>query len=294
MRSPLGGYTDVALKAGAGTPVTLPAVQIDLGSKQVYRHGPNPEAFDRLLDRILEFFDSQPDSTGRVGEINCTVLDEFDGSFANDPSYWPRIFLDAASNLQVQARDGVEAEAFMFALASIIRSPTLRDHSGWQSGEIVSGTPHSFRLAYDEVKIKRVIAKIIYALAFLRFGYEVSNYPLVRRFKDFVIGTGEEEPAIRLLYEPGTVQEWLDHHIAAIGLFSGQAIGFVCLYGGCHEAILDPELVWPIHQQSIVALARTEGTDTRLVSNIEAAPFLAFLEECTRHNSATLGLDCDR
>ena len=94
--------------------------------------------------------------------------------------------------------------------------------------------------------------------------------------------------------EPGTVQEWLDRHIGAIGVFSGRAIGFVCLYGGCHGAILDPGLVRPIQQRSIVAVAKTAGTESRLVSNAEDAPFLAFLEEYTRQNSTTLGLDSEQ
>lgn len=156
------------------------------------------------------------------------------GDVEKDPAVWPRIVLGVDDRLFIRARNRNEALKFISVFAQYVQAGPSRDHSRWTAGEVVSGEPHTVHIAYDEYKVRRVLAKIAYGLLFLAL--QPQDDSAFTELGQYVLGQLPDrwQEIVEQVSEAGSVSLWPEHHVAAVLWTQGRLKGIVSIFGSCH------------------------------------------------------------
>jgi hypothetical protein len=266
VKNPLGGFGEAAFRVGQKLPEPLPHIEIDVsGGSGIRRRGMKPEDVNRLVRTLLDIVNRAPNIDGFLAEV--TVLTDSLPGIDSDQDFWPRIVLGLSGKPFIRARDANEALRFTRALLENLNAIATCGYDKWTKAEIVAGTPHDVLLSYDRRSVQRVIAKITYALAYLRSSgaaLEEELFPSVRQFVVRGISDVSETP-VKELCRPGVMTFWPDHHVAFVGSWGQRLIGLTSMFGDCHVVDFGSLTKAPASFGSIAAMCRRDGSETRLV-----------------------------
>ncbi len=281
VKYPDGGYNEVVFKAGREFPITLPTIQINPETGNGWVRGDLPEDVDRLREALSVLLSTKPDSTGFVEEVSVTSLGAEQHAIASDSEFYPRIFLDLGGRLQVRARSPEESVKFSRLLFAYLQGGAFRDHSSWTTRNIVAGTPHHIRLAYNNTSVLRVVAKIAYGTYLCGFGPSLMASDDFQEIRNSVLAgaTATSAPITEIAGLPGTINSWPDHHVAAIGCKVGRLTGIVSLYGARHVVDFGPVPSQLAEAAPITATCRRKGGETRLLNGAEGTDAFATLSK---------------
>src|SRR5260370_22029454 len=170
VKSPLGGYGEAGIRAGADIPQALPHIEIDVnGQGGARRRGPSPASVKRLVVALLEILDRKPDPRGFISELE--VRTDRLLNISADPDFWPRVVLDLSGHVYVRARSLDEALRFITALIFGLKAGAFeKDYSSWTHSGIVARSLHWFSLLYDRCVGPRLACSIVCGLMFVQFG----------------------------------------------------------------------------------------------------------------------------
>jgi hypothetical protein len=167
VKNPLGGYGESQLSAGE-TMRSLAYIEAKVvPGEPIDARIRGATAADAQLLLVLLRKALQLDRKLIPGELVCelTASLEIDPEVAADPEFWPRVILLPGNRLMFRARNPEELVRCARVLEFIARSNYQIDPSKWATDvRITGGTPHKMGLRFDPQCVRRVAAKIAYAL----------------------------------------------------------------------------------------------------------------------------------
>jgi len=164
---PLGGYSELAFRAGHDLPAVLPYIEIDVRkTKQVRRRGLRPEDLDRLVRAITPIFRDAPEQAIRKRKIPVKTEEVHEIGLSDD--FWPRVALALDERPYIRARTRAEATQFARLVHFYVRTHKFGKYAGWESSEVAAGQTHWFALRYRNARVLRAIAKIACGLASIK------------------------------------------------------------------------------------------------------------------------------
>ena len=277
-RDPQGGWGERAVRAGDQVPVILPSLQIDLAADKVAKMGACPEDVTRLLNALASLR-RKVDAQG-MAEVNTSLILERDR--ANDPSFWPRVFLDLRDNLKIRARSREEAIPLCQWVFEHLDEPRLWDHAAWKTHEMHAGAEHVCRITEDHDATARLVSKIVYALLSQRASRDgLIGLQSLRQLVMEGRVPGMKCPTVEELLPPGHSPS-SRNHFAAVREERSRVIGLAGLYGGLWRVDAGSRTGDPAARLPVVAECRFDRSSTRVLDGEEANTALEMLESLER------------
>jgi len=176
----------------------------------------------------------------------------------------------------LRARDPEELVQFAQAFTAIALSDYQVDSSKWNNDvQITGGTPHTMALCYDPQCLRRVAAKIGYALfcTVTKRKMEVNEDERMRRY---ILGT-ETSPDEPVSIAPGlaTFTTSEDPHFIVLSPEHDKTAAFVSLSGLNFRVEFGPTAVLP---EPVVVICEINGSEMRIGSEAEIPGLQAWME----------------
>lgn len=236
VKHPLGGYGESLLCAGEKMR-SLAHLEIRVAEGESLEgriRGPSPAEAQLLLDLLRKALQLQKKLA--PGELVCEITAnlDIDPEIASDPDFWPRIVLLPGNRLMLRARDPEELVRFAKALELVARSDYRVDPSKWGNDvRIISGTTHKIALRFDPQCVRRIAAKIAYALFCSLAKRRIqSDEDKLMRFYILGAETSPDEP-VSITPDSAGWTTSSDEHYIVLSPKHDKSAAFVCLYG-CH------------------------------------------------------------
>jgi len=277
-------YAVFALRTGTSHPRTLPALEVNLASGELYFHGSGPEDAQTLISKIRLLLQQQPDTSGQIGAITLRQLDESLPDIAQDPDFHPRIYLSARGQLGICARNPEEGLATIKAVTYLVSTDVLASYesSEWQTWQMPGNMPHTIVFRHDGQLFDRVVLKIACGLvgAYLRVNAPSAlNLPTAQKV---IRGDSELPPGMVIPLSGVTPKDRKlpAQLITVVGVRAGRLIGLVGLYEEWYVSELgilpDPHKLPKI----LGAMCQvTEKREQRWLSMEEAEGFMRAYEQ---------------
>jgi hypothetical protein len=268
VRHPLGGYGEVAFRAGQSAPTVLPYIEIDIASTwQMRRRGASPKDVDKLARIIQQIFRDAPEQVIRKGRIPVRTEELHDIGADND--FWPRAALPPDGKPFVRARDKDEAIRFERLAQLYLKNYKFGEYAYWESCEIAGGEPHHFAIQYKQPRVLRAIAKIAWGLGYLRLDPPTIGSTPFTEVRDFITGSNDTDipSSVREVRMPGDIALWPDRHVAGLFMLGRRITGAVSLYGGLVQIDFGPQPPQADEILPIAAICRHDGSRARLVDS---------------------------
>lgn len=269
VKLPLGGYGESLLSAGDRVS-SLPYIEVKFAGEQPIEARVRATSADDaklLLETYRVAFRNKPRPNGLVCEFTANV--ELDPETAADPEFCPRIVLLPGKRLMVRARNPEEILRFAKALNMIAFSKYEIDPSKWNAPvQIVGGTPHALALRYDPRTVRRVAAKIGYALFCTVMKRRVEGIE-DEQMRRYILGTeifSSEPVSITPDRYPSTTSE--DPHYTVLSPRHDRSAAFVSLYGFDFRVELGTAGVLP---EPIIIVCKIDGSGMRIGSEAEVS-----------------------
>jgi hypothetical protein len=277
-RDPQGGWGERAVRAGDQVPVVLPSLQIDLAAGRVAKMGACAEDVTRLLVALVSLR-TGVDAQG-TAELGTSLIFEHDR--ADDPSFWPRVFLDLRGHLRIRARSEKEAISLGQSVFALLDEPRLWDHAGWEMCEMQAGAEHVVRITEDFESTARLLSKIVYALLSRRLSRDdLIEFQSLRRFVMAGRVPGTDCPTVEQLLLPGHSPSPRAHFVA-VKYEKTRVVGLVSLYGGLWRVDASSRTGAAAAQLPVVAECRFDRSFTRILDGDEAQTALEELQALER------------
>jgi hypothetical protein len=277
-------YAVFSLRTGTSHPRTLPALEVNLASGELYFHGSGPEDTQTLISNTRLLLRQKPDTSGQIGAITLRQLDEFLPDIVQDPDFNPRIYLSAREQLEICARNPEEGLATIRAVTYLVSTDALASYesSGWQTWQMPGSTPHTIVFEHDGQLFDRVVLKIACGLvgAYLRVNASSAlNLPTAQKAirGDSELPPGMVIPLSGLTQKDRQLPAQL---IAVVGVRAGRLIGLVGLYEEWY--VSDLGIPPNLHElpKIIGAMCQvTENREQRWLSMEEAEGFMRAYEQ---------------
>jgi hypothetical protein len=268
VKHPYGGYGESLFSAG-DRPSSLPYFEINVTAGETIEgkiHAAAADDAQRLFDTFWRRLKGQPGPDGSIFSIRVDC--RLDPSIAEDPEFRPRIILLPGERLLLRARSPEEAMRYINAFGALVTPEYKVDRAKWGEGTVIKGgTPHSMMLHYDPRVVRRVAAKVAYAL-FARLSGRALERPWDDHLRKYILGqvTMEDEPVSE---EPDhlTSTTTNEPHYFILSPSHDRTAAVVCLYGFRFRVDLGEgsDLSNPI-----VVLCEIDGSGMRIVGTHEA------------------------
>lgn len=278
-KSPLGGYCESLLSAGEEMrslayfeTKVVPGEEI-----QIRVRGASPADAQLLLElyrKAMRF-----DEKLAAGELVCEVCAnlELDPEIASDPEFWPRMVLFPGNRIIFRARDPEELIRCAKVLELLARSAYQVDPSKWQSDvQITAGTVHKIGFDFDPQCVRRIAAKIAFAL-FCTIEKKKLDPVADARMRSYILGkeAGPDEP-VSVAPAPTTWITSSDPHFVLLAPAHDGSAAFVSLYSFCFRVELGEACILPT---PLGVTCEIDGSEMRLASDEEIASFAAQMKD---------------
>ena len=265
---PLGGYGESLLSAGEKMR-SLAYFEVNVAPGEPIQarvRGATAAEAQLLLDLYRKAFQKKVQPGEMVCEFSANL--EVDPETAGDPEFWPRVVLLPGNRLMFRARDPEELIRFANAFTPIVLSSYQVDASKWNNDvQIVGGTPHRIALRYDPKCVRRVAAKIGYALFCTVTNRRIaaSEDMQIRRF---ILGAeaSPDEP-VSITSDLTTFTTSDDPHYVVLSPAFDRSAAFVSLYGFDFRIELGPEAILP---EPVIVVCETDGSGMQIGTSEEA------------------------
>ncbi len=237
--------------------------------------GPSAEGAQRLVDIFRKFLANPEGPDNFVGELTTDL--SIDEETKKDPDFWPRIVLLPGDRLVLRARDPDEATRFACALTALMTSGYNVDADSWQTGpNIPAGTSHLVGFDYNPQHVRRVVAKIAYALFRIHTGMALS-LESDRYTRDYVLGltSGEKEP-VWVEPHPSNITTSDKPHVIVLSPAWDRESVLIKLYGYRFRVHLGLDAVLP---ESAAYFCSIDGSGMRKATLYEVAEATAEFEK---------------
>jgi hypothetical protein len=276
VKHPLGGYGESLLSAGEKMRSLAHFEAKVVPGEPIEARVRGATAAEAQL--LLEIYRKAFQKKVGPGELVCEVTTnlEVDPEIAADPEFWPRIVLLPGNRLLFRAREPEELVRFANAFTAIALSDYQVDASRWNSDvQITGGTPHMIALRYDPQSVRRVAAKIGYAL-FCTVTKRRMESIGDERMRRYILGaeTSPDEP-VSVAPDPVSSTTSDAPHYVALSLAHDRSAAFVCLYGFHFRVELGPAAVL---QNPIIVICETDGSEMRIGSDEDILSVTPHLE----------------
>ncbi len=276
VKHPLGGYGESLLSAGEKMR-SLAHFEIKVVPGEPIEgrvRGPSAADAQQLLDIFRGALQKRVGPNQLVCEFTANL--ELDPEIARDPDFWPRIVLLPGNRLMLRARGPEELVRFARAFTALAVTDHQIDSSKWSGNlQISKGTQHRMALRYDPQCLRRVAAKIGYALfcTVTKRRMEVSEDERMRRY---ILGTGTspDEP-VSIAPDAATFTTSEDPHFIVFSPEHDKTAAFVRLYGSSFRVELGPAAV--LHKP-IAVICEINGSEMRFGSEAEIPGLQARME----------------
>jgi hypothetical protein len=280
-KRPYGGYGEALFSCGDRLS-SLPYFEINVAAGEDIQgrfHGPSAEDAQRLLDTFRRGLTRQPAADGFLSslKVDCNL----DLDIARDPDFRPRIVLLPGDRLLLRARNQEEAIRYINVFMRLVTSEYKVDPAKWSKGSVVKGgTPHSLVLNYNPQVVRRIAAKIAYALFAILSGRALER-PGDARMRQYILGLSSREndfEPVSAAPDPATSTTSDEPHYVVLSPAYDRTAAVVCLYGFRFRVELDEgsELSSPI-----VVLCEIDGSSMRIAGAEEAEAILRKAAEAT-------------
>ncbi len=228
-------YAVVSLRCGEPCPRTLPAIEINIETGDLYYHGECPEDVHTLLRTLRDRLAEHPRPDGEVLEVSYELLEEYASDASADPDFNPRLYLSPRGEFHGCARNEEELEKAVKAILFLAGKGGLPDPDPrrWETSNIPAGTPHKVALIYDTRMLQRVLLKMGYGTVCAWLRRKGKSPLFVRRITDAV--RGESDPSEfkmeNLWADEQPSRKWEEHLLVAVSDASGTVCTLVSLYG---------------------------------------------------------------
>ena len=273
-KHPYGGYGEVLFSCGDRLS-SLASFEINVATGEDIQgrfHGPSAEDAQRLLDTFRCGLTRQPAADRSLFslKVDCNL----DPNIARDPDFRPRMVLLPGDRLLLRARNPEEAMRYISAFMRLVTSGYKVDSAKWGKGTVVKGgTPHSLVLNYNPQVVRRIAAKIAYALFAILSGRALER-PWDARMRQYILGLSSQEndfePVSAAPDRATSTTSDLPHYVV-LSPAHDRTAAVVCLYGFRFRVELDEgsQLSSPI-----VVLCEINGSSMRIVGAEEAEAIL--------------------
>jgi hypothetical protein len=264
VKHPLGGYSESLLSAGEKMrSLAYFEVKVVPGEPIEARvRGATAAEAQLLLELYRKAFQKTVGPNQLVCEFTANL--ELDPETAADPEFWPRVVLLPGNGLMIRARDPEELIRFANAFTNIALSNYQVDASRWTDQvQIIGGTPHRISLLYDPQCVRRVAAKIGYALfrAVTKRRMETRDDERMRHYILGTMASPDEPVSISPFPETSTTSDAPHYIVLSPGHDSSAAI--VSLYGFNFRVELGPTAVL---RRPVVVICKIDGSGMRIGS----------------------------
>ena len=170
---------------------------------------------------------------------------------------------------------------YICAFMRLVTSGYKVDSAKWGKGTVVKGgTPHSLVLNYNPQVVRRIAAKIAYALFAILSGRALER-PWDARMRQYILGLSSQEndfEPVSAAPDPATSTTSDLPHYVVLSPAHDRTAAVVCLYGFRFRVELDEgsQLSSPI-----VVLCEINGSSMRIVGAEEAEAILRNATETT-------------
>jgi hypothetical protein len=279
VKHPLGGYAESLLSAGERMS-SLAYFEIKVVPEEPIEarvRGATAAEAQLLLELYRKAFQKSVGPNELVCEFTTDL--ELDSETAADPEFWPRVVLLPGNRLMIRARDPEELIRFGKAFTTIALSNYQVDASRWTDQvQITGGTPHKIALRYDPQCVRRVAAKIGYALfrAITNRRMETRDDERMRRY---ILGTEKspDEP-VSIVPFPNTSTTSEDPHYIVLSPQHDRSAALVNLYGFNFRVELGPVAVLA---QPVIVICKNDGSGMRIGSESDIPDLKARMETAT-------------
>ncbi len=269
-KHPYGGYGEALFSCGDRLS-SLPYFEINVATgadTQGRFHGPSAKGAQRLLDTFRRGLTRQPAADGSLFflKVRC----DLDPNIARDPGFWPRIVLLPGDRLLLRARHPEEAMRYINVFMGLVTSDYKVDAAKWGEGTVVKGgTPHSLVLSYNPQAVRRIAAKVAYALFAILSGRTLER-PWDTRMRRYILGLPNQEndsEPVSAAPDPATSKTSDEPHYVILSPAHDRSAAVVCLYGFKFRVELGQgsELSSPM-----VILCEIDGSSMRIAGPKEA------------------------
>jgi hypothetical protein len=195
---------------------------------------------------------------------------------ASDPEFWPRIVLLPGHRLMFRARDPEELIRFAQAFTAIALSKYRVDAARWRNDvQITGGTPHRCAIHYDPQCVRRVAAKVGYAL-FCTVARKRMEAGEDERMRRYILGlvTSPDEP-VSIAADLTTLTTSNDPHYIVLSPAYDRSAAFVSLYGWDFRVELGSAGVLA---KPTVVMCQVDGSGMRIGSEKDLLGVTAHME----------------
>ncbi len=228
-------YVTQGLRCGESYPRTLPAIEINLETGNLFYHGSSAEDVGTLLDVLACDLGREPDGTGVVFEVSTRLVDELLPEASADPDFNPRLYLSPKGHLEVCARDPEEAKnalrtIFFHAKEGRLPPP---DPERWGKAIIPRGLPSHFSFRYRVEMLDRVLLKIAHGVVCAWLRREDREGVPICAVQRAVLGKSDTSffTISKLDCDEELGRKLEDYHAVLVCRGSGRAKALICLYG---------------------------------------------------------------
>jgi hypothetical protein len=275
VKSPLGGYCESVLSAGETmrSLAYFEAKVVPGEPIQVRVRGASSTEAQALLDLYRKTL--RLDEKLGPGELVCEVTAnlEVDPEIASDPEFWPRMVLLPGSRIMFRARDPDELLRCAKVLEFVARSEYQVDHCTWAGDvQITGGTVHKIGLRFDPQCVRRVAAKIAYAL-FCEVTKKTMNRSDDERMRSYILSpdSNPNEP-VWIAPDPVTWTTSNDPHFILLSPPSDRSAVLVRLYCFTFRVEIGEAGILP---DPIGVICEMDGSGMRMATEKEVVQFLA-------------------
>ena len=279
VKNPLGGYGESLLSTGEKmhSLAYLEAKVVPGEPTEARVRGATAAEAQLLLNLLRKAL--HLDKKFEPGELVCELSAnlEVDPEVAADPEFWPRLVLQPGNRLMFRARDPEELVRCAKVLEFIARSDYQIDPSKWSSDvQITGGTPHKIGLSFDPQCVRRVAAKIAYALHSTIAKKKLQS-PEDERMRSYILGAEitPDEP-VSITPDPTTWTTSSDPHFALLSPEHDRSAAFVNLYGFSFRVELGQTGMLP---KPVAVICEIDGSGMRLASEEEVTGFTTQMKD---------------
>lgn len=282
VKHPYGGYGESLLSAGEKMR-SLPYFEAKVVPGEPIQarvRGATADDAQLLLDLYRKAL--RLDERLGPGELACelTANLEVAPEIASDPDFWPRMVLLPGNRIVFRARTPEELLRCSKVLESIARSDYQVDRSKWESGvQTTGGTPHTIALHFDPQSVRRVAAKIAYAL-FCTTTKQRMQPRDDERMRRYILGTEANDPnePVSIPPDPTAWSTSNDPHFVLISPGHDRSAVFVNLYGFFFRVEIGQAGILP---KPVAVICQIDGSGMRVASDDEVPAVAARIEGAT-------------
>lgn len=279
VKSPLGGYCESLLSSGEKMRSLAYFETKVVPGEEVQIRVRGASSADAQL--LLELYRKAMRFNEKLapGELVCEVRAnlELDPEIASDPEFWPRMVLLPGNRIMFRARDPEELVRCAKVLESLARSAYQVDPSKWQSDvQITAGTVHRIGFDFDPQSVRRIAAKIAFAL-FCTIKKDRLPPVADARMRSYILGkeASPDEP-VSVGPAPTTWTTSSDPHFVLLAPAHDRTAAFVNLYAFCFRVDLGEAGILPNPEGIICEI---DGSEMRRASDEEIAIFAARMKD---------------